>query len=291
MSLRAVHYKTNKNMKRLLTLLYSFLLTIMAVNLYAGSLVQYNLTEIQYQQAFDSLRSKGYSPIDIDVTKVGNSNRFAIIWVQDAPLNWQFRYDMTAEEYDQENKTFLNQGYFIQNLVPYYNEQNQLRFTAIWDVRNKLGFAKYHLTEEEYISELDVLHEKGIYPFRVTIYEHEGTYKYAVVFGEIGKVVNGYRNWLEPEECRETLNWMTENEYYIMDLAAYTKKAKTYYSGFWVKLPMGTKTFPKLSLQELQQTIEALDPNSDAPSIITGFCEDGILYYGITYSLTWDPLK
>ena len=278
-------------MKRLFTLIYTFLFTLTAGQLYAGSLVQYNLTENQYLSAFDSLRSKGYSPTDIDVVKVGTSNRFAIIWVQGTPVNWQFRHDMTEAEYDQTNKTLRSQGYFIQNLVPYYNEQNQLRFTAIWDEWNKLGFAKYNLTEEDYVNELDSLHEKGIYPFRVTVYEHQGTYKYAVVFGEIGKVVNGYRNWLEPEECRETLASMIENGYYIMDLAAYTKKAKTYYSGFWVKLSMSTKTFPKLSLQELQQTIETFDPDKDSPGIITGFSENGILYYSITYNLAWDPLK
>lgn len=278
-------------MKRLFTLIYTFLFTVAAGHIYGGSLVQYNLAENQYLSAFDSLRSEGYSPTDIDVVKVGNSNRFAVIWVQGTPVNWQFRHDMTEAEYDQANKTLLSQGFFIQNLVPYYNEQNQLRFTAIWDERNKLGFAKYNLIEEDYVSALDSLHEKGIYPFRVTIYEHEGTYKYAVVFGKIGKVVNGCRNWLEPEECRETLASMIENEYCIMDLAAYTKKAKTYYSGFWVKLPMATKTFPKLSLQELQQTIETFDPDNDSPGIITGFSENGILYYSISYNLAWDPLK
>lgn len=289
LSVTILHLKT-RIMKQLFTFFISYLLLCLPARVHAAKhIIKYKLTEAQYQQTFDSLSGKGFIPIDMDITTLKGKPYFAIIWEEDVQQTaWQARHNLTETAYNETNTSLSKEGYTIQNLVPYYTEQKELRFAALWYKKEgQAFFARYNLTEDEYVAIMDEQHEKGIYPFRITVYEHEGVHKFAVVWGEIGKVVNGYRNFLEPEECKEAITWMFNNGYYIMDLAAYTKAGKTYYSGFWLKLPMISRTKPRLSLEELHKTIENYTTHNYTPYIITGFTENNVLYYGAT----WDPQR
>lgn len=273
-------------MNRFFTFLISCLITCITAGSYAQekSIVKYNLTESQYQKEFESMKGKNYIPGDIDVIKVGNKTRFAVVWIKNYLTAWQARHGMTETEFNHTDSAFRQKGYYIQNLVPYYNEQNQLRFAATWEERDEISFAKYDMTEERYESAINTMKETGVYPTRITVYEHAGAHKYAVIWSELGKISGGYLNGMEQEACRQALATMAEKGYYLMDLTAYTKDKKTYYSAYWFKVKLESRTTPDLSLDDLEATVKTNAADGYRAYTITGYIENGKLYYGASWS-------
>ena len=45
-----------------------------------------DLSSSQYGGYFKKMKSKGYRPIDIEAYKIGNSQRYAAIWIQKNPI-------------------------------------------------------------------------------------------------------------------------------------------------------------------------------------------------------------
>ena len=67
---------------------------------------------MQYQQALDEWKQKGYRPISISGYRAGDTTRFAAVFSQDDQVKqWIARHDLTSEQLDRLSKDWIAQGY------------------------------------------------------------------------------------------------------------------------------------------------------------------------------------
>lgn len=87
-----------------------------------------------YAQLWDVYRAHDYAPVDIAPYRMGESTRYAGIWLAEDGLfdDWASRRNMTAEGLAEQHETYVKRNLVLVDLDGYTTAEGENLFTAIW---------------------------------------------------------------------------------------------------------------------------------------------------------------
>lgn len=143
---------------------------------------RHGLTNDQYQAAFDSLVGQGYQLVCVSGYAENGQARYAAIWEQRAPSDWQARHGMSRSQYQQTFDQMAADG-FAPVQVCGFRVNVDVRFAAIWERRPGLRWMGQHgLTSSEYQKAFDEQVAAGFRLVSVSGYSDTGIARYAAIW-------------------------------------------------------------------------------------------------------------
>ncbi len=143
-----------------------------------------------YQDVFNLIVSRGYRPVFVDGYDVGGDTFFNATFRTGGPSSWVARHGLTATEYQDLFDDLTGDGFRLQQIDAYLQNGN-IRFAAIFEVRDGPDFAAFHnLTDSEYSDRVDELADDGFVPINVSTVEVGGQAFWTGLFEDLD--VNGW---------------------------------------------------------------------------------------------------
>ena len=143
--------------------------------------VVWGMSQAEFARNVRTLKRQGYRPHDLEVYRYEDQTRFAGIFLKD-PRAWQARWRRTRSAFDADFRLLRDRGYQPIDLEV-INERGALRYSSVW-IENPGGpawRARWDLTHEQLLDELEEYRRKGYRPTDLEIYDIGGKTRYAYV--------------------------------------------------------------------------------------------------------------
>jgi polyglycine hydrolase-like protein len=143
---------------------------------------RHGLTAAAYQATFDALVAKGMRLTDVSGYAINGVARYAAIWEELPPVDWQARHGLTPAEFQQTFNTLAADGYVMVR-VSAYRVNVTIQFAAIWEKQGNVTWEAHHgLTGLEYQDTFDKLVAAGSRLAWVDGYSDTGIARYASIW-------------------------------------------------------------------------------------------------------------
>ncbi len=182
------------------------------------------------------MNRQGYRPQNLEVYKDEGDTRYACIYLRDARA-WQARWHYDRAGFDREFRILRDKGYQPID-VEVVNEQGNLRYSSLW-IENPGGpawVARWHLTHDEFLDELEDYRRKGYRPIDLEIYGIEDGTRYAYVMIHDPENSDWRAVWGKTtEDMQEETDSLVRRGYRMIDLEASYPQGDLRLSGIFVK--------------------------------------------------------
>lgn len=146
---------------------------------------RHGMTGAQYQSEFNNWVGQGYRLKHVSGYAVGNSARYAAIWVKTTDgIAWQARHGMTSAQYQAQVNTLASAGYTLIH-VSGYQVGNTDFYAAIWE-KKSVGalYARHGMTSAEYQQEFDKTFKQGYMLKVISGYDQGQSDRYAAIWNK-----------------------------------------------------------------------------------------------------------
>lgn len=195
----------------------------------------HNLTGAQYQTQFTNYTNAGYRLEHIDCYPVGNSLRYAAIFVK-PPIGpvWAASHGLTTSQFNAEFTTRSNQGYHPE-VISVVDLNGTLYFTTLWE-QGPVGswYAYYGLTSAGYQTEFTSQANAGRELRYLNAYtDNAGTGRYVAVWSSVGPSSWVGRHNLTSAGFQNEFDTWTNAGLNTRMVTAHETGGVFRYSGFW----------------------------------------------------------
>src|SRR6266705_1375406 len=122
---------------------------------------RHGLNSIQYQQAFDQMRSEGYRLLRVSGYQVDSEDHYAAIWEYGSGPPIQARHGLSSTQYQEAFDQLRNEGYRLVWLNA-YSVDGEDHYAAIWEQRGGVAWeARHGMTADQYQQTFDQLVSQG----------------------------------------------------------------------------------------------------------------------------------
>ncbi|HST58890.1 MAG TPA: M43 family zinc metalloprotease [Longimicrobium sp.] len=142
------------------------------------------MTQAQFQEAFNTFKTRNFRPDRIHVLSTPDGPRFNVIWT---PVDGQFevRADLTTEQFG-TTWTQMRAAGFVNTDLAGYATAGGTRFAGVWVKRATQGDASYgDMTAAAYQQRFDQMWAQGFRPVRLSVYNVGAETRYAAVWEKV----------------------------------------------------------------------------------------------------------
>ena len=225
-----------------------------------------NLTDAQYQEAWESLVGAGYRVLDLDAHASGNSPRFHAIFVRESPSKpFVSHRSLTLTQLDAKVVEYKAAGYRPIKLNGYRVGSAQ-RYAAVWvkDAQGTDAILRRDLTGAQYGSAWTAYKNAGYRPLDIAAYPTASGLRYGGIWLRVANQPSwtSLRDKTLAEIDTQRLALKKAN-YVMVDFDAYYVGSSLRFSGVWVRTPAKNVLRSNVSLasssliSSLQSTINS----------------------------------
>jgi|GEM_PF-5933054 len=146
---------------------------------------RYGLSDAEFQQALERFSAQGFRLAHVSSYALADEARHAGIWEKCSTPDWEARFGLTADEYQQALQELVGQGFRLRQMNGYV-VAGQDRYSALLDKGEGPAWeARYGLTANEFQDALDLLGSQG---YRLADVSGYGD-RFAAIWTELEPVV------------------------------------------------------------------------------------------------------
>lgn len=229
---------------------------------------------------------QGLRPQNLEVYNDEGDTTYACIYLRD-PRAWQARWHYERPAFDREFRILRDKGYQPID-IEVVNELGVLRYSSLW-IENPGGpawVARWHLTHEEFLDEIDDYRRKGYRPIDLETYGFDGKTRYVYVMIHDPEKSDWEAVWGKTAEGMEAeFNRLVGRGYRMTNLEASYPQGELRLSGIFVKdsQPTEWRWTSSRSGGQIRQEIDALGDRFRPVHIAVAPHKEG----GLVYIIIW----
>lgn len=254
---------------------------------------KYNLSETEYQKAFD-LYAANYIPVDINVTTVGKENRFSVIFYKNnAGQPWQARHNLSSDDFDAFDSGMQEYELMPYTVTPYLNPKGELRYAALWFKGWSTDYdISYSLIAKYGILPLSHILTEGKYADywmnSLAVYDMpngENQVAYVLQTYDAPTEKTSVRYDIDINKASQEFEKLSAQNYLPINLSVYHKGKKAKVAALMLKLsaPTVLEVNTGLTPHELEVFSKNMETKGQLPFLAKGYEEKGELKYLVAW--------
>ncbi len=241
---------------------------------------RHNLSGVEFQNAFDLLKSQGFRPIDVNGGSSNGFERFSGIWEQSPGPATEVRHGITGAAHQQLFSTLPAQG-FRPIAVSGHDTAGGIRFSSIWQaIPSPEVRARHGLTPAEWQQQVDTLPNEGFHPVDLCGYTESGQVRFASIW-EGGPAAEWVaRHGMTAGEYQQQFDHQANHGFVLRRVSGYLDGGQTRYAAIWSRGPALTwQGRHRLDAAQHQTEFNALVDRGYRMVKVNGYPEDGTVHY------------